>query len=132
MSLLTPTSRPKAARWRKVWTRGGAAEQTGDEAVSALAMENPTSFATAFAEAIAASGLKADDSPITTPAAGVDAEDTKWDKYPLGQLPDENDADVPLDPMAGLRSLGGTLADLFDVGVVWKLAFMTSIGAIVE
>jgi hypothetical protein len=89
---------------------GGAAEQAEDEA---LAMEDPTSFATAFAEAIAASGLEADDSPITTPDAGFDAEDAKWEKYPLGQLPDENDPDVPLDTMAGLRSLGGTLADLF-------------------
>jgi hypothetical protein len=30
-----------------------------------------------------------------------------------------------------LRSVGGTLADMFDVGVVWKLEPMTFIGAIV-
>jgi hypothetical protein len=75
---------------------GGAAEQMEDEAVSALVMEDPTSSATAFAEAIAASGLEVDNSPITTPAAGFNAEDSKW-----------------------------TLADLFDVGVVGKLAPMT-------
>jgi hypothetical protein len=34
--------------------------------------------------------------------------------------------------VAGLRSMGGTLDDLFDVGVVGKLVPMTSIGAIVE
>jgi hypothetical protein len=111
---------------------GGAAEQTEDEAVSALAMEDPTSFATAFAEAVAACGLETDDSKITTPAAGVDTDDTKWDKYPLGQLPDENDPDFSSDTMASLRSMGGTLADLFDVGVVGELASMTSIGAIVK
>jgi hypothetical protein len=124
-----PTERGEAAEGVDA---GGAAEQTEDEAVSALAIEEPTSFATAFSEAVAASGLDADDLPITIPAADVDIDDAKWDKYPLGQLPDENDPDVPLDTMAGFRSMGGTLADLFDVDVVGKLALMTSIGAIVE
>jgi hypothetical protein len=34
--------------------------------------------------------------------------------------------------MTGLRSMGGILADRFDVGVVGKVAPMTSIGAFVE
>jgi hypothetical protein len=40
---------------------GGTGEQTEDEAVSALAMEDPTSFATAFPKAIAAPGLETDE-----------------------------------------------------------------------
>jgi hypothetical protein len=124
-----PTERGEAAEGVDA---GGAAEQTDDEAISSLAMEEPTSFATAFSEAVAASGLDADDLPMTIPAAGVDTDDAKWEKYPLGQLPDGNDPDVPLDTMAGFRSMGGTLADLFDVGVGGKLAPMTSIGAILE
>jgi hypothetical protein len=111
---------------------GGAAEQTADEFASTLIMDYPTLFTTAFAEAVAVYGLDADDSPTTTPTAGLN-DDAKWDKYPLGQLPGENDPDAPLDTMVGgLRSVGGTLASLFDVGVVGKLAPMTCIGAIVE
>jgi hypothetical protein len=102
-----------------------------------FATEEPTSFDTKThllvdPQAVAASGPEADDSPITTPAAGVDTDDAKWDKYPLGQLPDENDPDVPLGNMIGLRSMGGILADRFDVGVVGKVAPMTCIGAFVE
>jgi hypothetical protein len=59
---------------------GGAAEQAEDEDVFALAMQDPTSFGAVFAEAVSASDLEANDSPITWPAAGVDTDDAKWDK----------------------------------------------------
>jgi hypothetical protein len=59
---------------------GGAAEQAEDEAVFALAMYDPASFGAVFAEAVSASDLEANDSPITRPAAGVDIDDAKWDK----------------------------------------------------
>jgi hypothetical protein len=78
------------------------------------------------------SGLDADDSPITTPTAGLN-DDAKQDRCPLGQLPGENDPDVPLDTKtSGLRSMGRTLASLLDVDVVGKIAPTTCIGAVVE
>jgi hypothetical protein len=89
-------------------------------------------FSTAFGEAVAVSGLDADDSLIAAPTAGLN-DDAKWEMDPLGLLPDENDPDVHLYTMAGgLRTMGGALASLFDVGVVVKLAPMPCIGAIVE
>jgi hypothetical protein len=111
---------------------GVSAEQTADEVVSALAMDDPSLFSTAFAEAVAASGPDPDDSPMAAPTAGLN-DDAKWDKYPLGLLPDEKDPDVPLDIMAGgLRYKGGTLASLFEVGVVGTIAPLTCVGAMVE
>jgi hypothetical protein len=50
----------------------------------------------------------------------------------MGELPEDNEHDVPLDNMIGFRSMGGILAALFDVDIVGRLAPMTSIGAIVE
>jgi hypothetical protein len=57
--------------------------------------------------------------------------DTGLEKWPMGELPEDNDQDVPQDTMIGFRAMGGTLAELF-VDVVGMLAPMTSIGAIVE
>jgi hypothetical protein len=71
-----------------VWTR--AVRRTRMQMRSSrLAMEDPSLLATAFAEAVAASGLDADDSPIAAPTAGLN-DDAKWDKYPLVQQPGEN------------------------------------------
>jgi hypothetical protein len=50
----------------------------------------------------------------------------------MGELPEDNEHDVPHDTMIGFRSMGGTLAALFHVDVVARLAPQTSIGAIVE
>jgi fructose-specific phosphotransferase system component IIB len=85
-------------------------EHTEDEEVTALAMGDPLEFATKFAEAVAASGLDTDES--TAPGPG-DAMDTGLEKWPMGELPEDNDQDVPQDTMIGFRSMGGTLAELF-------------------
>jgi hypothetical protein len=46
---------------------GGAADPTADEVGSALAMDDPSLLATALAEAVAASGPDADDTPVAAP-----------------------------------------------------------------
>jgi hypothetical protein len=56
----------------------------------------------------------------------------RLEKWPMGELPEDDEHDVPQEIMIGFRSMGGTLAELFDVDVVRSLAPMTSIGAIVE
>jgi hypothetical protein len=58
--------------------------------------------------------------------------DAGLEKWPMGELPEDNEHGVPQDTMIGFRSTGGTLAELFDVDVVGKLAPLTSIRAIVE
>jgi hypothetical protein len=119
-SLLTPTA--DGGEVAEGVNAGVAADPTADEVGSTRAMDDASLLATAFAEAVAASGLDADDSPVAAPTAGLN-DDAKWDQYPLGQLPDENGPDVPPDTMAGgLRSIGGTLASLFEIGVVGKHA----------
>jgi hypothetical protein len=55
-----------------------------------------------------------------------------WRKWLMGELPEDNEHDVPQDTMIGFRSMGGTLAELFDVDAVGILAPLTSIGAFVE
>jgi hypothetical protein len=52
--------------------------------------------------------------------------------WPTEPTPSDSNEDVPLDTMIGFRSMGRTLAELFDVDVVGRLAPMTSIVAIVE
>jgi hypothetical protein len=107
-----------AARRRKVWTRamrrGGGRCGRGrcggaDRRRGCLFPVNGGAHLLCYGifRSVAASGLDADDLPITILAAGVDTDDAKWDKYPLGQQPDENDPDVPLDTMAGFRSMAG-------------------------
>jgi hypothetical protein len=58
--------------------------------------------------------------------------DAGLEKWPMGELPEDDEHDVPQDTMIGFRSMGGTLAELFDVDVVGRLAPRTSIGASVE
>jgi hypothetical protein len=50
----------------------------------------------------------------------------------MEELPEDNEHDFPQNTMVGFRSMGGTLAELFDFAVVGRLAPLTSIGAIVE
>jgi hypothetical protein len=47
-------------------------------------------------------------------------------------MPEDDEHVVPQDTKIGFRSMGGTLAELFDVDFVGRLAPMTSIGAFVE
>jgi hypothetical protein len=93
-------------------------------------MGDPLVFATKFAEVVGATGLDTDESAATRPGnAMLDAGLEKW---PMGELPEDDEHDVPQHTMIGFRSMGGTLAELFDVNVVGRLTPMTSIGAIVE
>jgi hypothetical protein len=93
---------------------------TEDEEVTTLAMGDPLVFATKFVEAVAASGLDTDESAASGPGnAMLDAWLEKW---PMGVLPEDDEHDVPQDTMIGFRSMGGTLAELFDVDVVRRLA----------
>jgi hypothetical protein len=93
-------------------------------------MGHPLALATKFAEAVVASGLDTDESAASGPGnATLDAGLERW---PMEELPEDDEHEVPQDTMIGFRSMGGTLAELFDVDVVGRLAPMTSIGAIVE
>jgi hypothetical protein len=103
---------------------------TEDEEVATLAMGYPLAFATKFAEAVVVSGLDTGESAASGPGnAMLDAGLEKW---PMGELPEEEERDVPQDTVIGFRSMGGTLAELFYVGVIGRLAPVTCVGAIVE
>jgi hypothetical protein len=90
-------------------------------------MGDPLAFATKFAKAVVASGVDTDESAASGPGnAMLDAGLEKW---PMGEMSEDDEHDVPQDTMIGFRSMGGTLAELFDA--VGRLAPMTtSIGAI--
>jgi hypothetical protein len=75
-----------------------AAQQTEDEAVSALAMADPVTFAARFAEAVSASGLDTDD--LEAPGLEADAVHKDFEIYAMGNLPDENDHDIPQDTVS--------------------------------
>jgi hypothetical protein len=92
-------------------------------------MGDPLAFATKFAGALVASGFDTESAASGPGNARLDAGLEKW---PMGELPEDDEHDVPHDTMIGFRSIGGTLAELFDVDVVGRFAPMTSIGAIVE
>jgi hypothetical protein len=80
-------------------------------------MADPPRFAEKFAEAIAASGL--DSNVLAAPVADkpfVRSETS--DMYSFENLPAENDKDVPQDSLSGFRSMGGLLAELFNVRAV--------------
>jgi hypothetical protein len=49
--------------------------------------------------------------------------DAGLEKWRMGELPEDNEHDVPLDTMIGFRSMGGTLAALFDVDVVGRRTY---------
>jgi hypothetical protein len=71
------------------------------------------------------SGLDTDESAATGPGnAMLDAGLEKW---PMGELPEDDEHDVPQDTLIGFPSMGGTLDELFDVDVVGRLAPRTSI-----
>jgi hypothetical protein len=72
--------------------------------------------------------LDTDESAASSPGNAM----LRLEKWPMGELPEDDEHDVPQEIMIGFRSMGGTLAELFDVDVVRRLAPMTSIGAIVE
>jgi hypothetical protein len=93
-------------------------------------MDDPLEFATKYAEAVVASGLDTDESAASGPGNAM--LDAGLETRPKGELPEDYEHDVPQDTMIGFRSIGGTLAELFDVDVVGRLAPVTSIGAIVE
>jgi hypothetical protein len=93
-------------------------------------MGDPLAFATKFAEAVVASGLDTNESAAS--GAGNAMLDAQLEKWPMGELPEDDEHDIPQDTMIGFLSMGGTLAALFDVDVVGRLAPMTSIGAIVN
>jgi hypothetical protein len=93
-------------------------------------MGDPLAFATKFAEAAVASGLDTAESAASGPDNAM--LDVGLEKCPMGELPEDDEHDVPQDTTIVFRSMGGTLAELFDVDVVGRLAPMTSIGAIVE
>jgi hypothetical protein len=93
-------------------------------------MGDPLAFATKFAEAVVASGLDTDESAASGPGNAM--LDAGLEKRPMGELPEDDEHDVPQDTMIGFRSMGGSLAELFDVDVVGRLAPATSIGAIIE
>jgi hypothetical protein len=84
-------------------------------------------FATTFAKAVVASGLDSD-----APGPGAATLDAELEKCSMGELPDDNDQDVAQDTMFGFRSMGRTLADLFDVDFAGSLAPRSSIGANVD
>jgi hypothetical protein len=44
--------------------------------------------------------------------------DAGLEKWPMGELPEDDDHDAPQDTMIGFRPMGRTLAELFDVDVV--------------
>jgi hypothetical protein len=70
-------------------------------------MGDPLAFATKLAEAVA-SGSETDESAASGPGnAMLDAGLEKW---PRGELPEDDEHDVPQDTMIGFRSMGGTLA----------------------
>jgi hypothetical protein len=93
-------------------------------------MGDPLAFATTFAEAVVACGFDTYESAASGPGnAMLDAGLEKW---PMGELREDDEHDVPQDTMIAFRSMAGTLAELFDVDVVRRLAPMTSIGAIVD
>jgi hypothetical protein len=96
-------------------------EHTEYEEVTAVAMSDPLTFAAKFTEAVIASGLDTDESEA--PGPGTDAIETGLEKYQMGELPSDSNEDVPLDTMIGFRSMGGTLAELFDVDVVGRFAY---------
>jgi hypothetical protein len=103
---------------------------TDEEEATTLVMGDPLAFATKFANAVVASGLDTDESAVSGPGnAMLGAGLEKW---PMGELPEDDEHDAPQDTMIGFRSMGGTLVELFDVDVVRRLAPMTSFGAIVE
>jgi hypothetical protein len=93
-------------------------------------MADPVTFAARFAEAVSESGL--DPVDLAAPGLEVDAVEADFEMYAMGKLPDENEKDSPQGTMSGLRSMGGSLAELFNVSVVGKLAPTTCIGAIIE
>jgi hypothetical protein len=45
----------------------------------------------------------------------------------MGELPEDDEHVVPQDTVIGFRSMRGTLAELFDVDIVGRLAPMTSL-----
>jgi hypothetical protein len=79
---------------------------------------------------VVASGLDIDESAASGPGKAKLREGLE--KWPMGELPEDNKHDVPQDTMIGFRSMGGTLAEFFDVNVVGRLAPLTFIGAILE
>jgi hypothetical protein len=79
---------------------------TEDEEVT-LAMGDPLAFATKFAEAVVASGLDTDELAASGPGNAV--LDAGLEKRPMGELPEDDEHDVPQDTMIGFRSMGGTL-----------------------
>jgi hypothetical protein len=93
-------------------------------------MGDPLAFATKFAEAVVASGLDTDESAASGPGNAV--LDAALEMRAMGGLPEDDEHGVPQDTMIGFRSMGGTLAELFDVDFVGRLAPLTSIGAIAE
>jgi hypothetical protein len=70
--------------------------------------------------AVSASGLDKDD--LEAPSLEADAVHAEFEIYAMDNLPDENDHDIPQDNMSSFQSRGGSLAELFDVSVVGKLA----------
>jgi hypothetical protein len=79
---------------------------------------------------VVASGLDTDESAASGPGnTMLDAGPQTW---PMGELSEDDEHEVPQEAMIGFRSMGGTLAKLFDVDVVGRLTPMTSVGAIVE
>jgi hypothetical protein len=95
-------------------------EHTEDKEVTTLAMSDPLAFATKILEAVVGSGLDIDESAASGPGnAMLDAGLEKWS---MGELPGDNEKDVPQDTMIGFRSIGGTLAEFFDDDVFGRLA----------
>jgi hypothetical protein len=107
-----------------------AAEHTEDEVISALDMAEPVTFVARFAKAVSESGR--DPVDLAAPRLEVGAVEADFETYAMGKLPDENDKDIPQDTMSGFRSMSGSLAELFDVSVVGKLAPLTCLGVILE
>jgi hypothetical protein len=87
---------------------------------------NRSPFVARFAKAVSDSGL--DPVDLAAPRLEADAVEADFD---MGELPDENDKDIPQDTMSRFRLMGGSLTELFDACVVGKLAPTTCIGVIV-
>jgi hypothetical protein len=81
---------------------GAATEMTEDEAATAIAMKDLDQFAARFSAAVAEAGFVGDESSSTILPDKQQTAD--FSKYPLGQLPDQNDSDVPQDVLSGFRS----------------------------